>query len=226
MLVHGYERLFQFQDNLFGHFLVDVAVAAEGAGVFDVAGDLGDEVGVLDFLVKIADQDAAGHVGGGDFPDGMLLFLAGDGVQRGHHAVDTGEFDHLLDVAVIVLLTNKGKKTPIGQVLVALQDLQSGRREWDSDRIGTAFLGFAGNVLDGTIDDVVLGQPHQVADAASDEALEYEDVALNIQSRVVRKFSLVQLVPFFLGEIKGSAIDSCAYDIIIVRVTIQIASLD
>ena len=45
-----------------------------------MAGDLGDEVGVLDFFVKVADQDAAGHVGGGDFPDGMLLLLAGDGV--------------------------------------------------------------------------------------------------------------------------------------------------
>ena len=43
--------LFQFQDDLLGHFLVDVAVAAEGAGVLDVAGDLGDEVGVLDLFV-------------------------------------------------------------------------------------------------------------------------------------------------------------------------------
>ena len=44
-------KLFQFQDNFFGHFFVDVAVAAEGAGVLDVAGDLGNEVGVLDLFV-------------------------------------------------------------------------------------------------------------------------------------------------------------------------------
>lgn len=44
-------KLFQLQDNLLGHLLVDVAVAAEGAGVLNVAGDLGDEVGVLDFFV-------------------------------------------------------------------------------------------------------------------------------------------------------------------------------
>ena len=43
--------LFKFQDNFLGHFLVDVTVAAEGAGVFYVAGDLGDEVGVLDLFV-------------------------------------------------------------------------------------------------------------------------------------------------------------------------------
>ncbi len=91
-----------------------------------MAGDLGDEVGIFDFFVEVADQDAASHVGGGDFPDRMLLFLAGNGVQRRHHAVDAGELDHLLDVAVVVLLTNKGKKTPVRLVLVALQDLQGG----------------------------------------------------------------------------------------------------
>ena len=87
-----------------------------------MAGDLSDEVRVLDFFVEVSDQDAAGHVGGGDFPDGMLLFFAGDGVQRRNHAVDAGEFDHLLDVSVVVLLTNKGKKTSVGLVLVTLQD--------------------------------------------------------------------------------------------------------
>ena len=44
-------KLFQLQDNLLGHFLVDVAVAAEGAGVLDVAGDLGDKIGVFDLFV-------------------------------------------------------------------------------------------------------------------------------------------------------------------------------
>ena len=112
--------LFQFQNNFFRHLFVDVAVAAEGAGVLNVTGDLGDKVGVFDFFVEVSDQDAAGHVGGGDFPDGMLFLLAGDGVQRRNHAIDAGELDHLLDVSVIVLLTNKGKKTSVGLVLVSL----------------------------------------------------------------------------------------------------------
>lgn len=55
-----------------------------------MTGDLGDKVGVFDFFVEVADQDSAGHVGGGNFPDGMLLFLAGDGVQCCHHSVDAG----------------------------------------------------------------------------------------------------------------------------------------
>ena len=165
-------------------------------------------------------------MGGGDFPDGMLLLLAGDGVQRRHHAVDAGELDHLLDVSVVVLLTNKGKKTSVGLVLVALQNFQCGGRERDPDRIGTTLLCLTRNILDRPIDDIVLGHLHQVADAASNEALEDEDIALDIQSRVIREFGLVQLVPFFLCEIEGSAIDGRADDIIIVGVPIHVTSLD
>ena len=55
--------LFQFHYGLFRHFFVDVAVAVEGAGVLDMAGDLGDKVGVFDLFVEIADQDATGYVG-------------------------------------------------------------------------------------------------------------------------------------------------------------------
>ena len=42
------KMLFQLQNDFLGHFLVDVAIAGESAGVFDVAGDLGDKVGTLD----------------------------------------------------------------------------------------------------------------------------------------------------------------------------------
>ena len=41
----------------------------------------------------------------------------------------SGEIDHLLDVAVVVLLTNKGKKTSVGLVLISIQNLQCGGRE-------------------------------------------------------------------------------------------------
>ena len=191
-----------------------------------MAGDLSDKVGILDFLIQVTDEDAARHVGGGDFPDGMLLFLTGDGVQGGHHAVDTGKFDHLLDVSVIVLLTNKGKKTSVGLVLIAIQNLQCGGRERYPDRIGTPLLCLTRNILDRPIDDIVLGHLHQVADAASDEALEDKDIALDIQSGVIREIGLVQLVPFFLCEIEGSTIDGRANNIIIVRIPVHVASLD
>ena len=79
-------KLFQLQDNFLGYLLVDVAVAAEGAGVLDVAGYLGDKVRIFHFLVEIPDQDAASHVGGGNFSDGVLFLLAGDGVRRHYDA--------------------------------------------------------------------------------------------------------------------------------------------
>ena len=191
-----------------------------------MAGDLSDKVGVLYLFVKVANQDAAGHVGRGNFPDGMFLLFAGDGVQRRHHAVNAGKFDHLLDIAVVVLLTNKGKKTSVGLVLIAIQNLQCGGRERYPDRIGTTLLCLTRNILDRPIDDIVLGHLHQVADAASDKALEDEDVALDIQPGVIREFGLVQLVPFFFCEIEGSAIDGRADDIIIVGVPVHVASLD
>lgn len=191
-----------------------------------MAGDLSDKVGILDLLIQVTDEDATGHVGGGDFPDGMLFLLAGDGVQRRNHAIDAGELDHLLDVSVIVLLTNKGKKTSVGLVLIAIQNLQCGGRERYPDRIGTPLLCLTRNILDRPIDDIVLGHLHQVADAASDEALEDKDIALDIQSGVVRELRLVQLVSFLLCKIEGSTVDSCADNIVIVGVAVQIASLD
>lgn len=44
-------KLFQLQDNLLGHLFVDVAVATEGTGVLDVAGALGNKIGVFDLFV-------------------------------------------------------------------------------------------------------------------------------------------------------------------------------
>ena len=56
--------------------------------------------------------------------------------------------------------------------------------------------------------------------------MEDENVTLDIQTGVVRELRLVQLVPFFLCEIEGSAIDGRADDIIIVGVPVHVASLD
>ena len=49
--------LFQLHDGLLGHFLVNVAVAIECAGVLDVTGYLRNQVRVLDLLVEVADED-------------------------------------------------------------------------------------------------------------------------------------------------------------------------
>ena len=56
----------------------------------------------------------------------------------------SGEIDHLLDVAVVVLLTNKGKKTSVGLVLISIQNLQCGGRErrWFGDAAGWGVRGW------------------------------------------------------------------------------------
>lgn len=46
-------KLFQLHDDFFGHFLINVPVTVEGLGVFNVAGYLGNKVGILELLVEI-----------------------------------------------------------------------------------------------------------------------------------------------------------------------------
>ena len=59
------------------HVDVNIAVADKGAGVVGMAGEGGDEVLVLDFLVDIPDKCAAGHVAAGDLIDWTLYLLSG-----------------------------------------------------------------------------------------------------------------------------------------------------
>ena len=67
-------KLFQLHNDFLGHFFVYIPVTVESLGVLNVAGYLGDKVGILELLVQIPDQDAASHVGAGDLPDRVLLF--------------------------------------------------------------------------------------------------------------------------------------------------------
>ena len=59
------------------HVDVDIAVADKGAGVVGMAGEGGDQMLVLDFLVDVSDKCAAGHVAAGDLIDRALHFFSG-----------------------------------------------------------------------------------------------------------------------------------------------------
>ena len=59
------------------HVDVNIAVADKSAGVVGMAGEGGDQVLVLDFLVDIPDKCAAGHVAAGDLIDWTLYLLSG-----------------------------------------------------------------------------------------------------------------------------------------------------
>ena len=90
-------------DELFLHVLVDVAVAGEGFAAFFVAAQGADEIGVLDFLVEVADEGAPGEMAAGDFIERSLLLFAGGGIENGDHAVDTAGLEYLLDGHVVFL---------------------------------------------------------------------------------------------------------------------------
>ena len=46
-------KLFQLHNDFLSHFLINVPVTVESLRVFDVAGYLGDKVGILELLVEI-----------------------------------------------------------------------------------------------------------------------------------------------------------------------------
>ena len=46
-------KLFQLHDDFLGHFFVYIPVTVESLGVLNVAGYLGDKVGILELLVQI-----------------------------------------------------------------------------------------------------------------------------------------------------------------------------
>ena len=68
-----------------------------------MAGEGGDDVRVLDFLIEIADEGAAGHVAGGYFADRLLVLLPGERIDDCHHPVDTHNAQHLADALVVLL---------------------------------------------------------------------------------------------------------------------------
>ena len=66
------------------HVDVDCAVAGECTASFDVAGEGGDKVRILDQSVDVADEGAAGHVAAGNLVDRNFLFGAGNCIKFCH----------------------------------------------------------------------------------------------------------------------------------------------
>ena len=78
-----------------------------------MAAQLSNEVRVFNLLVKIPDEGSASHVGRCDFVDGFLLLFLCHGVEDGHHAVNLGEFENLLDVEVVLLLGDEREQARV-----------------------------------------------------------------------------------------------------------------
>lgn len=116
------QSVIQQLDNIGFNLLVNLAVAGEGAGTFDVTGEGGDDVRVLDFLVKIAYEGAAGHMAGSDLADWLLVLLSCEGVYDCHHPVDTHNAQHLADALVVLLRRDERQQSPIRQLAVLTEN--------------------------------------------------------------------------------------------------------
>ena len=163
-------------------------------------------------------------MGRGHFPDRVLLFFPSQGVDDRYLSVDTGETKHLLDVAVIVLGTSKGKKAIPGNVRISFQDFQSCRTERNPYRNRPSFLGFTRYVFDGAIDHVTLLHLEKVSNPAADETVKDEDVPLYGELGMSREICPVYPVALLNRDIVGCTVytfsDGELCERVIVRVTI------
>lgn len=167
-----------------------------------MAGNLGYEVGILEFLVEIPDKNTTGHMGAGNFPDGVLLFFSGKGVDDRYFPVYSGKPQHLLDVVIVFLGTDEGKEAVSFNVRIALQNLQCSRAQWNPDRDRSPFLGFPGDIFDGSVYHVALFHLEKVANPATDKAVKDEDVTLDFKPRIIRELRRIQKVPFLLCNVE------------------------
>ena len=211
-------KLFQLHNDFFSHFFVNIPVAVEGFGFLNVAGYLGDEVWILELLVEIPNQDAAGHVGACNLPNRVLFFFPGQGIDDRYLSVNPGEAEHFLDVAVIILGTSKGKKATPGNVWIAFQNFQGRRTKGDPNRNRTTLLCLSRNVFDGAIDHVTLLHLEQVSDPATDETMKDEDVTLYFKPRILRELCCIKDIPFLLSDIERRSVHRLSNLVLVERV--------
>lgn len=97
-------------DEFFLHVFVDVAVTGEGFATFFVNAEGADEIGVLDFLVEIADEGASGEVAAGDFIQWVFLFSTCRRIENSDHSVHSASREYLFDGHVVFLRPDEGKE--------------------------------------------------------------------------------------------------------------------
>ena len=145
-------------------------------------------------------------MGACDLPDWVLLFFSGQRVDDCYLPIDSGEAEHLFDVAVIILCTSKGKKAIPGNIGISFQDFQGRRAKGNPYSNRPSFLCFARNIFDSTIDHVTLLHLEQVSDPATDETMKDEDVTLYFKPRILRELCCIQDIPFLLSDIERRSV--------------------
>jgi len=105
------------------------------------------------------------------------------------------------------------------QILVAFQYVPCLLVERHTHCIGMFHLRLLRDILHEAVHDVGLGQPVQVAHAASYQALEHEDVAIDRVGRShAAQVGIVHLVPLFEGQVKGVTVHRTGNLVLVERV--------
>ena len=105
------------------------------------------------------------------------------------------------------------------QILVAFQYVPCLLVERHTHCIGMFHLRLLRDILHEAVHDVGLGQPVQVANAASYQALEHEDVAIDRVGRShAAQVGIVHLVPLFEGQVKGVTVHRTGNLVLVERV--------
>gem|GEM_PF-5707466 len=166
----------------------------------------GYQVRVLDLPVKVADEGLACRMGRRHLVQGSCHILPCLGVEDYDLAVDAHVLEYLLYLLVVAEVREPGEQGVL-QILVAFQYVQRLLVERHTHRIGMLHLRLLRDVLHEAVHDVGLGQPVQVAHAASYQALEHEDVTVDRVGRShAAQVGVVHPVTFFKCQVERVAI--------------------
>ena len=127
------------------------------------------------------------------------LFLAGHRIDGDDGACEADLREDLFNGVVVPLFCNEGKQQTVVGCLVFGQDGLCGGVEGNLYDPLLFLFCLVGNVFKSGADDVVLRETVEVADAATDQALEYEDVTLDGKCWRVVQIAFVKLAHLVEG---------------------------
>ena len=181
-----------------------------------MAGEGGYDIGVLNFLIEVTDEGAAGHMASSNFAYRLLVFFPGERIYYCHHPVDADYAEHLADALVVLLRRDERQQATIGKFVVLAEDRLGRLVEWYNYGTAVFLDGLGRNIFYSAVDYVPTCEPQKVADAAADIALEYEHVPLFLQfpgeclvlrsALVILEIEMIYTLHLILGEIHRSDI--------------------
>ena len=138
--------------------------------------------------------------------DVALFLFSGRWVYHGDDSVQLRQTEHFFDVSVVLLLGCKLEQLVIVIFIVAFDYLLCGGGQRNTDCYCSSFFRLSGNVLNCTINDIVLRHFPQIRDTATNQTLKNKDVSLPCEFWAVAEIMIVKLIPFFNRDVIGRTI--------------------